>query len=346
MSSIKVSILIDNYNYAPFLPATIDSALSQTYHDIEVVVVDDGSTDGSREILKTYGSRITTILQTNGGQASAFNRGFEKSTGQLIAFLDSDDLLAPDAIETVVSNWREEYSKMHFPLTVIASDGTPTGLMMPRCKLAQGSLASTVLASGYYVTAPTSGNVYSRSFLEQVLPMPEKEWEQGSDSYLNTHAVFFGNIGAVHRPLGYYRFHGNSMSTVVSTDSIRVSQIKKLLTHQLRQKTLVETIAAEKGLPLKTRRLRFHWSYLKLELALLRMSDADRRRSPFSLLRSAWTMITSTLRSRDVPLLRRAQLIAWTIAVVTLPKVLAIPVIRIGFEIAPQSRLISALRRA
>src|SRR3954451_20463787 len=94
-----VSIVIDNYNYARFLPEAIESALAQTYPDTEVIVVDDGSTDDSREIIASYGSRVRPVLKTNGGQASAFNAGFAASRGDVVLFLDSDDTLFPEAVE-------------------------------------------------------------------------------------------------------------------------------------------------------------------------------------------------------------------------------------------------------
>src|SRR5690242_15345928 len=79
---LLVSIIIDNYNYGQYLQAAIESALGQTYHNIEVVVVDDGSTDDSREVIGRYDGRITAVLKENGGQASALNAGFVRSHGQ------------------------------------------------------------------------------------------------------------------------------------------------------------------------------------------------------------------------------------------------------------------------
>ncbi len=90
----KLSILINNYNYGRFLGEAIDSALAQTYRNIEIIVVDDGSTDNSCEIIAGYGDRIIPILKENGGQASAFNAGFAISTGEWIALLDSDDVFS------------------------------------------------------------------------------------------------------------------------------------------------------------------------------------------------------------------------------------------------------------
>src|SRR5215211_5807628 len=85
-----VSIIITSYNYARFLPAAIESALAQCYPQIEVLVVDDGSTDSSREIIAQYQSRnrVVPVLKEHGGEASAMNAGFARSQGAIVIFLD------------------------------------------------------------------------------------------------------------------------------------------------------------------------------------------------------------------------------------------------------------------
>src|ERR1700690_294673 len=102
MSEALVSIIINNYNYARFLSTAIDSALSQSYRSIEVIVVDDGSTDNSRDIISAYGDRVIAVLKGNGGQASAFNAGVSASHGDIICFLDADDLFYRWKVSRVV----------------------------------------------------------------------------------------------------------------------------------------------------------------------------------------------------------------------------------------------------
>jgi glycosyltransferase involved in cell wall biosynthesis len=97
-----VSIVIDNYNYDLFLAQAIDGALGQTYSNIEVVVVDDGSTDNSCDVIAWYGDRIVSVLKTNGGQASALNAGFAASKGEVICLLDAYDLFLPEKVSEVV----------------------------------------------------------------------------------------------------------------------------------------------------------------------------------------------------------------------------------------------------
>src|SRR5215472_15286712 len=91
LSRPLVSIIINNYNYGRFLDSAIESAVAQDYSPKEIVVVDDGSTDNSRDVIGTYGERVSAIFQQNSGQATAFNAGVKTSRGQILCFLDSDD---------------------------------------------------------------------------------------------------------------------------------------------------------------------------------------------------------------------------------------------------------------
>lgn len=94
-----VSVILPVYNGERFVRAALDSVLAQTYRPIEVIVVNDGSTDGSEAILKEYGDRIRYIMQKNAGPAAATNRGIAEARGEWIAFQHADDLWAPDKIE-------------------------------------------------------------------------------------------------------------------------------------------------------------------------------------------------------------------------------------------------------
>src|SRR5437879_7689558 len=104
------SIIINNDNYDVFLREAVDSALNQTYLNTEVIVVDDGSTDRSREIIASYGDQIIPVLKGNGGQASAFNAGFAASRGEVVFFLDSDDILLPTAVKNATKLFRDRKS--------------------------------------------------------------------------------------------------------------------------------------------------------------------------------------------------------------------------------------------
>lgn len=102
---MTISVIIPVYNAEPFLPACLDSVLAQTHRELEILLIDDGSTDGSGAICDRYAaldSRIRVIHQENGGVSRARNRGLELATGELTSFVDSDDAMEPDMYELLV----------------------------------------------------------------------------------------------------------------------------------------------------------------------------------------------------------------------------------------------------
>jgi len=103
-----VSVCIPTYNRREYLEETLESVFAQTYKNYEIVVVDDGSTDGTEEMIKQLGRGIRYHRQENAGDASARNKLIELTAGQYITFLDSDDLLMPDAIERMVAAIQQE----------------------------------------------------------------------------------------------------------------------------------------------------------------------------------------------------------------------------------------------
>ena len=216
-----VSIVIDNYNYGGFVAEAIDSALAQTYPDTEVIVVDDGSSDGSREVIAAYGDRVRPLLKENGGQASAFNAGFGLARGEVILFLDADDALLPTAAAEAVDLLRGPgVAKAHWPLWEVDAQGRRSGRLIPGAALPEGDFRAAVIRQGpdSYVFSPTSGNAWTRGFLERVLPMPEREYRIGADAYLCELAPLLGNIKRASTPQGHYRVHGKNNYVVMSFD--------------------------------------------------------------------------------------------------------------------------------
>ena len=201
-----VSIIISSYNYAPYLWQAIDSALLQSYPSTEVIVVDDGSTDDSPKIITSFGHRIKAILKKNGGQASAMNAGFNQSKGSIIIFLDSDDVLIPDAIEQTYSFFADPaVVKVHWTLEEIDADGKSKNKLFNKFPLATGDLFDDVVQHGPLDSgsppfgSPTSGNAWSRSFLTQTMPIPEQLYKSSPDQYLHALAPVYGELRAVER---------------------------------------------------------------------------------------------------------------------------------------------------
>jgi glycosyltransferase involved in cell wall biosynthesis len=206
---LLASIIVSSYNYGRFLKEAIDSALGQTYPHTEVIVVDDGSTDNSREVIAGYGDRIRPVLKDNGGQASAFNAGFAASRGQAIFFLDSDDVLLPTAVENAVEFFHNpDVAKVHWPLLVIDEHSRETEKLIG-VNLPEGNLLETLIQNGPdgYGWPPTSGSAWGRSFLERVFPMPEAEYKTCPDLYLAALAPLFGLVKKNSEPQGFWRAH-------------------------------------------------------------------------------------------------------------------------------------------
>ena len=208
-----VSVIITSFNYAEYIARTIESVLSQTYPTIELIVVDDGSTDGSMAVIAGFGDRLRCIAQENGGEAAASNTGFAASRGAIVMFLDSDDVLYPDAVETVVRHWSPGAAKVQFYLDRIDAEGRPLGQFEPNLPFAPDDEVPTLLRHyAYYPAPPTSGNAYARSVLEKFMPVPEQSWRRGVDGCLNALAALHGRVVSVHSAHGGYRIHDRNMS--------------------------------------------------------------------------------------------------------------------------------------
>lgn len=175
-STPLVSILINNFNYGRFLRDAIDSALNQTYPRVEVVVVDDGSTDDSREIIASYGDRIRAVLQENSGQGSAFNTGFAASTGEIICFLDSDDIFLPTKVSRVVEEFT---SNPNIGWVTHALQITDAALVPTKYFHSAGpSLKLDFRRSMRWGRVripypPTSGQCVTRDCLNRIVPVPK-----------------------------------------------------------------------------------------------------------------------------------------------------------------------------
>ena len=103
-----VSIVTPSFNQAAFLRRTIDSVLGQDYPHIEYIVIDGGSTDGSVEILRSYGERVRWVSEPDRGQSDAINKGFARCRGTIRGYLNSDDVLWPGAVRTVVAHFADQ----------------------------------------------------------------------------------------------------------------------------------------------------------------------------------------------------------------------------------------------
>lgn len=211
-----VSVVINNHNYRRFLAQAIDSALRQTYREVEIIVVDDGSTDGSRTLMNTYGTRIQTVFSDKRGQAAACNAGIAHSSGEIVMLLDADDLLEPDAVEHVVREFElaSDVAWVQYRLMIIDADGRRTGVVKPPDYLPRrgGDLRRHILNFPFDIMRmATSGNAFAATALKQILPIPEDVYSpSGVDWYLCPLIGLFGRVVFLDVVGGAYRVHGQN----------------------------------------------------------------------------------------------------------------------------------------
>ncbi|MEO1132753.1 MAG: glycosyltransferase family 2 protein [Cyanobacteria bacterium J06639_1] len=272
-SSPLVSIIINNYNYQQFLPEAIDSALNQTYQSIEVIVVDDGSTDNSKEVIDSYGHRITSIFQTNSKQGAALNCGFAACRGDLVMFLDADDYLLPEAVARIVAVWHPGIAKVHFRLQAVDSVRQPLGYFVPSVgmTLACGNVVQKLLHTSSYVSSPMSGNAYCRSALADIMPIP-LEYFTTADDYLMISSPFLGDLAGIDDPLGAYRVHDSNQWAL---HTVSGSRFRRFVRHDLQNYALLQQRARDRCLDipadLERRSLGRMWS----RLASLRLDPQE-----------------------------------------------------------------------
>jgi len=206
------TVLIDTYNYGQYVEDAVASALAQDFatEEREVLVVDDGSTDDTEERLQKFGHAIRYLRKPNGGQASAFNFGFEHARGEVVALLDADDVWLPGKL-----------GRIHEAI----ERNPAAGMVYHRVKLWSGNGASSddtyfVPVSGrvperrrallQYPMVGTSCLAFRRAVLKKLMPVPEALRSQ-ADAYLTALVIFIAPVVAVPEFLGKYRLHGANL---------------------------------------------------------------------------------------------------------------------------------------
>ncbi len=208
-----LSIVVSSYNYARYLRAAIDSALAQTCDSLQVIVVDDGSTDGSVGLIESYGDRIETLFQSNRGQVASCTAGLALCRHEIVIFLDSDDRLEPFAARDILACWTPGTVKVQYALQAIDSEGRLVNTIFPKYPhgLSPKTIRAELFRAGVYPATTTSGTAFSRRFLEQVMPIPAS-YDCDIDDALNVAAPLHGDVRTLRRTLGHYRVHERNTS--------------------------------------------------------------------------------------------------------------------------------------
>ena len=207
-----VSVIVCNYNYDRYIAEAIKSILDQTYKSIQVIVVDDGCTDSSRQILKSFcDPRLHIIHQENSGQASAFNTAFRECKGELIAFLDSDDFWYPRKLEAMIPVFDDEkVCVVQHNLHIVNEVSELTGDLTPGIAPGRNTIQSTYFKknhTGFF--SPTSGLVCRKTDLDKLFPL-DVSWKICADVAFTRPLLIFGDIVTLEEILGGYRIHGEN----------------------------------------------------------------------------------------------------------------------------------------
>jgi glycosyltransferase involved in cell wall biosynthesis len=210
-----VSVLIPAYNVECYVAAAIESALAQTYPNVEVVVVDDGSTDGTAGVVAGFGDRVVTVTQENRGLAGARNAGIRAASGSILGLLDADDLWLPERLERCVAILVERPE-----IGMVTSDAFVMDETVPTTKRCYGDRRRypfpahedeqlDIIAKRNFLFISV---VFRRALVERCGGFDES-MRRAEDYELWTRFLLSGSRAAfVPDPLGYYRVRSDSLS--------------------------------------------------------------------------------------------------------------------------------------
>ena len=276
-SPYTLSVIVPCYNYGNFVSIALDSVLSQAGDRVQVIAVDDCSTDNSREVIASYGSAITAVFhEKNLGHGGGFNSGFSVATGDFILFLDADDFLLPGAVETILGALEPGTDVYHFRLRLADGDGELGDLFPPEQKsLAQGDISEKLRFRGRYDATVTSGLVYSRRVLQKTLPIDTENqaFRNSGDGYLCACAPLYGPSKTCETAIAAYRIHGGNHS-LFTRDLVKRARWRVL--HDLARYQTIREHAARLGLPVADNLGERDEAHLEQRITLDLNSEEDR----------------------------------------------------------------------
>jgi hypothetical protein len=324
---VPVDVVVNNYNYARYLGEAVASVGAQDHPDLRLIVVDDGSTDDSREVIERLSSEIDeVVLKENGGQASAVNAGLARCRSDaVVIFLDADDVLEPGGVARAAAAFAADpgLTKVQARMEVIDGAGERSGVLKPPAHLPMpsGDLAHAELSYPFDLTwLPTTANAFRVSALRALGPLPEDRFRVCADYYLVHLSPLLGRVASLSEVGSLYRVHGSNNYELSETE-VDVDHLRATIAFCAATSEEILRVAGERGLPRPARILSV--ADLANRMISLRLDPAghpvpgDTR---LSLLRDA----VGAVRRRDnVGAAMRAMFLGWFAAMALAPRPLA-----------------------
>lgn len=327
-----ISVVIANYNYVSYVGRAIESGLALDWPRVEVVVVDDGSTDDSMRVIEPYRGRVHIIQQQNAGQREANNRGFAATSGEIVLFLDADDQLDAAIAREVVAVWTGRTSKVQVQMARVDAEGRPLGSVLPRLRKvpSPAQIRRWALASAEYPSPPGSGNAYGREFLQAIFPIgPDRD--AFTDSTCIAMAPFFGDVVTIAKPLVQYRVHGANDSDL-SRDERHFAREVARATKRFRA---AHDASRAQGCTGPEPEALFRGRHLlQLRVASMRLRPQDHPLAGDNRLRALVDALLVPFRDGFEPFGRGLLIAGWTALVALVPRRLARALI--GWRFAPR----------
>jgi glycosyltransferase involved in cell wall biosynthesis len=314
---MKLSVIIANYNYRDFIGAAISSALAVDWPDKEVIVVDDASTDDSRSVIESFHGKVAAYFRPKSNQLGAHIFGFEQSTGDIVIFLDADDLLEPEVMQEVAKVWRPGVSKVQYRMNLIDAAGAQLGTALPQFPPRDDTerLRRTFLRTMTYATPPGSGNAYSRDFVRTAFAMAPETIPE-SDGILLTLAPMMGDISTIRKPLGRIRIHATN---TWGMRSLEPAKVRKRLQQDAELARLFATASQQLHLPAARDPLSRNFNHLQFRFASYLVEPAAHPFPGDTVITLGSRLICAAVTYSQMPLRERTIVLVWLIACALTP---------------------------
>jgi glycosyltransferase involved in cell wall biosynthesis len=294
MSKPFFTTLIDTYNHEFFIEDAINGVLNQDFpaSEIEILVVDDGSTDGTPEIVRRFAPRVRLLRKSNGGQASAFNAGIPEARGEIISFLDGDDWWAPNKLTAVAEAFAADVDigLVGHGVTEVYPDGRQrTEVLRETCRF---RITSTEEAKKFRMRRGflgTSRMAYRSDILRRIGCVPEAlKFE--ADEYLFTLAGLFADVMILPKSFTFYRLHEKNLFQFTNGDVQAISAKQRVLSalaqslqDKLKQigvpfeiaRVILECVEVEADVLRLVVDSGFPWETVSTELRIMRVFHSD-----------------------------------------------------------------------